>query len=161
MKNILSYVGIFILFGLVLLPPILRLTLPDKDKIDNQIDRSNYILSCSNERFIIYTSYEEEKVKMIVIKKIYTQEEIENKDNINDLLNPDAIVPKYKDISDLFEKIKTNKSLTFEVIDGDGEVLSIDYSVDEHKDLGVDNLIQKMSDQQKYYEKIDFTCSIR
>lgn len=168
MKNIMRYIGIIILLGLILFPPILRLTLPEKKEEEKTIDQNSYILSCSNQRFIVNTSYEEEKIKMLVLKKIYTQQEIdkrrrldENVENLDEqLLDPNTVVVKYQDIVDIFEDIKNKTSIKYDVVD-DGEVISIDYSISDHKELEIDKLTQSMSNQQLYYEKLDFSCTIK
>lgn len=168
MKNIMRYMGIIILLGLILFPPILRLTLPEKKEEEKTIDQNSYILSCSNQRFIVNTSYEEEKIKMLVLKKIYTQQEIdkrrrldENVENLDEqLLDPNTVVVKYQDIVDIFEDIKNKTSIKYDVVD-DGEVISIDYSISDHKELEIDKLTQSMSNQQLYYEKLDFSCTIK
>lgn len=168
MKNILSYIGILVLLGLVLFPPILRIVLPEKTKEEKKIDRNSYILSCSNQKFTINTSYEEEKIKMIVIKNKFTQEEIDKRKNLDEnienldeqLLDDDTALLKYKEIVDLFDEIKNKTTVTYNVM-SDGEIVSIDYSVDEHKELEIDKLTQSMNRQQMYYEKLDFSCSIK
>ncbi len=168
MKNVLSYIGIILLLGLVLLPPILRMSLPKKNDEDQQIDRKSYILSCSNQEFTINTSYDQEKINMIVIKKIFTQEEIDKRKNIDEnienldeqLLDSDTIVLKYQEIVDMFDNLK-NKSTVIYNVDDNGEVVSIDFSYDQHKELEINKLTQKMDAQQIYYEKLDFACTIK
>ena len=168
MKNVLCYTGIILLLGLFLFPPILRLTLPERKEEDKKIDMNNYILSCSNQRFVINTSYEQEKIKMIVIKKIYTKEEIDRKKHLDEnienldeqLLDPDTYVTKYQEIVKLYDDIKDKTTINHE-ISNDGEVVSIDFSVNDHKELEINKITQPLESQQKFYERLDFVCTLK
>ena len=168
MKNVLCWFGIIVLLGLVLFPPILRLVLPNKEEIEKKVERTNYVLACSNQRFIINTSYENNKVKMIIMKKLFTQQEKdkrkqidENIENIDEqLIDPDTKSVKYQEINDIFEKIKNQTTIIHNVLD-DGEVISIDFSILEHNELEINKMIQEINEQQLFYENIDFSCVIR
>lgn len=168
MKKILCYLGIIILFCLVIFPPVLRLTLPDKIKEEKKDEKSNYILSCSNSRFIINTSYENKIIKMIIIKMKYTEQEIDKRKQLdesignidNQLLDSNTNGEKYQDIIDIFQNIKDKTTVTHETIE-DGEIILIDYSVNDHKELKIDKISQEIEEQQKYYEKIGFSCTVK
>lgn len=168
MKNVLCWFGIIIILALVVFPPVLRLTLPKKTETEKIIETRNYVLACTNPRFIINTSYEDDVVKMIVMKKIYTEQEKdkrkkidENIENLDEqLLDPDTTTVKYQDIIKIFENIKDKTSITYNVLD-DGEVITIDFSVNDHKNLPLEKLNQNMEKQQKYYERLDFSCVIK
>lgn len=144
MKKVLCLFGIVVLFVLAFLPPILRIVLPSIEEKEKEAVKGNLILSCSTDDFLINTSYENEKVKMIIIKKFFSQEGINNKNNI----------------STLFESIKEKSDIIYNVLE-DGEVVAIDFSVSEHKELGINNLTQKLEDQQLYYENQELSCIVK
>ena len=147
MKKLLCYLGILILLGLVLLPPTLRIVLSPKEEKEKTIVESSKILSCSNDILITKTKYDNEKISMIVIKKIISDEE-------------DKDTSKSNDVIKTFESIKNNGNITYNILE-DGEVISIDYTVTNHDDLAISNITQNIEDQQLYYENQGLTCSIR
>ena len=168
MKNVLCYFGIIILLGLALLPPILRIVLPLKEKEEKKEIISNMILSCSNNSFIVNTSYIDEKTNMIIMKKLLTgdsegnnNESNQSFDNLNDeLLDSDTKSDKSADIIKLFDDIKNKNDVIYRALD-DGEVLSIDFSVSDHKELKIDNLVQDVEKQKLFYEQNDLKCVIK
>ena len=129
MKKVLCYFGILILLGLVLMPPMLRITLPKENKEDKNEVVSSRLLSCQNEELIIKQSYENNKVKMIVIKKLL----VENDEYI-----------KSKELIRIFDSIKENSNITYNKLE-DGEVISIDFSISEHNDLNINSMTQEIS----------------
>ena len=66
MKKLLCFLGIILLLFLAVLPPVLRIVLPDMGEEENEVVHENVILNCSNESYIANTSYQNEKVMMIV-----------------------------------------------------------------------------------------------
>ncbi len=168
MKKVLCYLGIFVLLGLALLPPILRIALPNVEETKETIVISSKILSCSNDVFLANTSYENEKVKMIILKKLFSKEEIERRKGLQEGLDDEEAQVleleteslKSKELNDLFESIKEKSDILHNVLE-DGEIVSIDFSVSEHKDLKIDDITQKMEEQQLYYENQELTCIIK
>lgn len=148
MKKLLCYLGILVLFILAFLPPALRIFLPDKgeEKKDEEvIERS--VLSCSSDTFITNTSYENNKIQMILVKKL------------NQVDNPESI----DDTSELglsFEDLKKQGDIVYTETD-DGEVIQIDFSVTTHDYLSIKNLTKGILDQKTYYEQQGLTCTIR
>ncbi len=159
MKKFLCFFGIFALLFLVLLPPSLRAFLPkkDDDKDNQEVVRRN--LRCSNKRFIIGTSYDNDKIRAIVFKRFDVTEEP------TDSSNPDTSEPTdttevsdNSELNSLFQtlKVQIGKVTTQE----DGEVVTIDFSVSNHEDLSIDKLNKGIEEQQKYYEQQGLTCSV-
>ncbi len=147
MKKLLCYLGIIILLGLILFPILLRLFLPDKieEKELKVIERM--VLSCSSDKYITSTSYDGDKVNMIIIKKL-KQEEIEENN-----------VDRSDNILSIFESLKDKNDILYKELD-DGEVISIDYTLSEHKDLEIENLKNKVDVQKSFYEDLGLTCTI-
>ena len=147
MKKLLCYVGIIVLLGLVLFPPILRITLPDKKKVKKQEVITSNILSCQNDLFVIKSRYENKKVKMIVIKKMLLNEEDSNISN------------KSSNLIKIFDKLKENNNVVINSLD-DGDVILIDFSVSEPKTFNINYLTQDLDEQKLYYENEQLVCSI-
>ena len=146
MKKLLCYVGIIVLLGLVLFPPILRITLPDKKKVKKQEVITSNILSCQNDLFVVKASYENKKVKMIVIKKLLLEEDNNSDKSIN--------------LMQAFNKSKENSNVIVNSLD-DGEVISIDFSVSDPETFNISYLTQDLDEQKSYYENEQLVCSIR
>lgn len=149
MKKLLCFLGIIILLSLVLFPPILRIILPDKDKIEEHKAIERLTLSCSNESFITSTLYDGDKITMIIMKKINSKDDEKvNKNTVgNDLLMS-------------FETLKDKGDIIYNQLE-DGEVISIDFSVSEHKSLDLTKFKNNVENQQKYYEEQNLVCTIR
>ena len=101
-------------------------------------------------------------------KKIFTKIEIDRRKNLDEnienldeqLLDPDTYDVSYKDIAKIFEDIKDKTTIVHDVSD-EGETISIDFSVNDHKELEINKLTQSMDSQQKYYERLDFICTVK
>ena len=142
MKNILCYLGIIILLGLILLPPILRIVLPDKEKIEI-VEKIEYInLSCNNDEYLTNTSYTNDKINMIIIKKF---NQVEQNSNTGE------------EFIQIFESLK-DKSTVVHTVSEDGEVLTIDFSLSDNKGLNIAKLTKNASEQKEFYESQKLTC---
>ena len=150
MKKLLCFLGILVLLFLVLLPPALRIFLP-KEKEENvatTIVRKN--LRCSNDKYIIGTSYDNENIKSIVIKKFITNDQEENS---NQESNAET------EIDQIFTTLK--KELPSGVsTQEDGEAITIDFSVEDNLDLSIKKLNRSIEVQKSYYENQNMVCTI-
>ena len=118
MKKILCYLGIIILLCLTLLPPVLRIMLPDKDQVKEEIIIKNQILSCEGERFITKTIYDNTKIQMIVIKRLNpVSSNVENEDT-------SSVLTSELDI--IIDSLKNESGVTYNILE-DGDVLGIDF----------------------------------
>ena len=166
MKNVLCYFGIIILLGLILMPPILRIVRPKEEQKAEELIKKNRILACSNELFVINTSYEGDDVYMVVIKKLFSKEEMKTRQNASEeettsSKKSTSNSTKSLAIEGMFMKLKENQNVTDTVLD-DGEVLSVDFSLaSSNNNLGIDNINLKIEEQQLYYEKQNLSCLIK
>ena len=149
MKKLLCILGILILFGLAILPPVLRVLLPDQisENKEKEIERVN--LTCSNTSYITSTSYDGEEIKMIILKHL-------NNEYSEDIIEEET----KKELIDLFEDLKTKGAVLYKEV-SDGEVISIDFSVSDNKKLNLINLTQDIENQKKYYESQNLECMIK
>ena len=147
MKKILCYLGIIILLALVLFPPILRIVLTDQEEEEEVIVVERIILSCSNEEFIASTMYDNDKISMIALKKV-------NVDNI------EGETITGEELISLFDTVKNKGDVVYHAVD-DGETVSIDFSLSEHKNLDIDLLTNNLENQKEFYEQQNLTCMIR
>lgn len=146
MKNILCYLGIILLIALILFPPILRITLPDREKIKQVVTEERIILSCSNSEYIANTSYNNQNIEMIAIKKIINE-------NIEDSITGDKFVKVY-------DSLREKGDVVLETTD-DGEILKIDFSVSDNKGLNLVDLTKNVDEQKIFYEEQNFSCIVR
>ena len=143
MKKLLCYLGILVLLGLVLMPPILRITLPKNKETEKTSVVESKILSCSNDELIIKASYENDKVKMIVMKKM----------NVEEKNKSEALIK-------VFDEIKNNGNISYNKVE-DGEVISIDFSISNHNDLNINTLTEPIESQKILYENQQLNCTIQ
>ena len=159
MKKLLCYLGIIILLALILFPPMLRILLPDQEEVKEDVKIERIVLSCSNDEYITNTSYDNDKVNMIIIKKIdkmIEDDEIEDEDTLDEAqesLTGDELVK-------IFEELKDKSDVLYNKVD-DGEVISIDYTLSEHPNLEITELINTPELQQEFYEEQNLACVIR
>lgn len=152
MKKVLCYLGIIILLGLTFLPPVLRMFLPDKDEIKEEVILKHQLLSCESDRFITRTSYENGSIQMIVIKRFLQSENLEGETETSEdipTLELDVIIDDLKDES----------TLTYNLLE-DGDVLGIDFSLDNHGKLDLSQITKTIDEQKTYYESQNLTCRI-
>ena len=164
MKKILCFLGIILLLFLAVLPPILRIILPDKMEEEKEIVHENVVLNCSNESYIANTSYQNEKVMMIIFKQLYptdsntndNQEDptIENEEDTSNLEQSNI-----EELDEAFEDLKTESNITYNVLE-DGEVIEIDFTVSNHETLNLTKFTNNLADQRAYYENLGLTCLV-
>ena len=171
MKNFLCYIGIVILVILIILPPALRIFLPEekeKEKIEPKLVIKS--LNCTGVNYVTGTSYENDEVKMIVLKKIIssddenqdentdnqeTQDETKEEDSYN---NPDSSERK-TEFEAVFTRLSEDSRITKSNLN-DGIALKIDFSISNNLDLDIKDLTKPINDQLIYYENLGLTCSI-
>lgn len=164
MKKILCFLGIILLLFLAALPPILRIILPDKMEEEKEIVHENVVLNCSNESYIANTSYQNEKVMMIIFKQLYPTDSNTNDDqedptieNEEDTSNLEQ--SNIEELDEAFEDLKTESNITYNVLE-DGEVIEIDFTVSNHETLNLTKFTNNLADQRAYYENLGLTCLV-
>ena len=164
MKKILCFLGIILLLFLAALPPILRIILPDKMEEEKEIVHENVVLNCSNESYIANTSYQNEKVMMIIFKQLYPTDSNTNDDqedptieNEEDTSNLEQ--SNIEELDEAFEDLKTESNITYNVLE-DGEVIEIDFTVSNHETLNLTKFTNNLADQRAYYENLGLTCIV-
>jgi len=173
MKKILCYLGILVLFGLAFLPPLLRTFLKDPGENKEPVKIENIILFCTSDSYVITTSYENDEVKKIAIKKIIANSETgDSEDLVTDDgnispsdENPDNQIENNEDLLKneldvVFHELKQNKDLIHNTLE-DGEVIGIDFSTSSYDTLDIKNLTKTPEEQKTYYENLELTCVIR
>lgn len=164
MKKILCFLGIILLLFLAALPPILRIILPDKMEEEKEIVHENVVLNCSNESYIANTSYQDEKVMMIIFKQLYPTDSNTNDDqedptieNEEDTSNLEQ--SNIEELDEAFEDLKTESNITYNVLE-DGEVIEIDFTISNHETLNLTKFTNNLADQRAYYENLGLTCLV-
>ena len=164
MKKILCFLGIILLLFLAALPPILRIILPDIEEEKKEIVHENVILNCSNESYIANTSYQDEKVMMIIFKQLYPTDSNTNDDqedptieNEEDTSNLEQ--SNIEELDEAFEDLKTESNITYNVLE-DGEVIEIDFTISNHETLNLTKFTNNLTDQRAYYENLGLTCLV-
>lgn len=164
MKKILCFLGIIFLLFLAALPPILRIILPDMGEEENEVVHENVVLNCSNESYIANTSYQDEKVMMIIFKQLYPTDSNTNDDqedptieNEEDTSNLEQ--SNIEELDEAFEDLKTESNITYNVLE-DGEVIEIDFTVSNHETLNLTKFTNNLADQRAYYENLGLTCLV-
>ena len=164
MKKILCFLGIILLLFLAALQPILRIILPDKMEEEKEIVHENVVLNCSNESYIANTSYQNEKVMMIIFKQLYPTDSNTNDDqedptieNEEDTSNLEQ--SNIEELDEAFEDLKTESNITYNVLE-DGEVIEIDFTISNHETLNLTKFTNNLADQRAYYENLGLTCLV-
>ena len=145
----MCYLGILVLFSLAILPPALRMFLPDKGEEKKEEIPERSVLYCSSNKFITNTSYENNKIQMILLKKINQVSE-NNGETIDD---KSELILKFQDLKDKSTIIYTETE--------DGGVIQIDFSISNNDNLDIKSLTKKIEEQKKYYEQQGLNCLIR
>ena len=155
MKRLLCYLGILVLFCLTLLPPILRITLPDysEEKTEETIVVTT-ILSCTSDDFIVNTSYENENIRMIVMKKMNEVENLPDDDSDTQIEETE------NELLTTFLDLKTKGGVTNNILE-DGEVIALDFKLYTFENLNLTKFTKKIQEQQTYYESQGLTCITR
>lgn len=141
MKKILCYLGIIFLFILTFLPPLLRFTLKDKDLKEEDEIIKNISLVCSSPYYVTNTNYQDNKINMLVIKKMKVE-----RDRI--------------ELDDIFTSLVKSNNAIYKELE-DGEVISLDFSIYTHEKLNIDSLTKDVLSQKEYYEQLGLTCLTR
>lgn len=172
MKKLLCYVGILLLLFLVVLPPLLRRLLPDMGEEEPaKKEEERMLLTCSNENFVINTSYENSQIQMIVLKKLSSnQEQTDNVDSNDENTSSDNKLDvddskenqteNESELSLAFDDLKTKGDITYKQLE-DGEVIGIDFSVSNHEKLNLASFTKPIDEQKIYYENQELSCTIR
>ena len=158
MKKLLCYLGIILLFGLVLFPPILRIVLPEKNEENKSEVVERKILSCSNKEYITSTSYDNQNINMIIIKKLNQNDEVETENNTEEIDESNNTTGK--EFIDIFESLKYKSTVVYNVLE-DGEVLSIDFTLSDNKELNLTSLTKEIEEQKEFYENQNLSCIIK
>lgn len=154
MKKILCFLCLILLLVLIALPPLLRsLIKDDTNNTNEEIQVKNTILSCSDNNYILKTSYKNDIISMIVAKKsIVKDDNIENKeDDIEE-------TPK-SSFDSQFEFLKEIPLISYKELE-DGDVVALDFSIYDFKEYDLSNFIKTKQEQKNYYESLGFTCTI-
>jgi len=173
MKKILCFLGIILLLFLAALPPILRIILPDKMEEEKEIVHENVVLNCSNESYIANTSYQDEKVMMIIFKQLYPTDSNTNNDqedttiiedeedtsleNEEDILEQEPTT--IEELDQAFADLKNKSNVIYNSLE-DGEVIEIDFTISNHETLNLTKFTNNLADQRAYYENLGLTCLV-
>ena len=145
MKKIFCFLGIIVLLGLAFLPPILRFVLPERNEEEEEINHETVILTCSSDRYITNTSYEDARIKMIVLKQLKKDLNTSNEDE------------NILELDQAFTDLKTKSNVIYNILE-DGEVIGIDFTLSNHETLNLVKFTKPLTDQKAYYESLGLTC---
>ena len=131
---------------------------------EKEIVHENVVLNCSNESYIANTSYQNEKVMMIIFKQLYPTDSNTNDDqedptieNEEDTSNLEQ--SNIEELDEAFEDLKTESNITYNVLE-DGEVIEIDFTISNHETLNLTKFTNNLADQRAYYENLGLTCLV-
>ena len=179
MKKLLCFLGILILLFLLVLPPVLRVVLPDQ-KIEQKETNINTTLSCTSSEYVINTVYKNSKVDIVIIKKInnnsQSDQNIENNEETNteenqidqntennEGTNTEENQNTEEDTSPLgklFSELKTNDLIVYNQLE-DVEVIKIDFSIYTYDEIDLSLINKPIAEQKTYYESQNFICLFR
>ena len=156
MKKALCFMGILILLFLALLPPALRLFLPDKETEIIEEETKKQLLVCKSERFGISTSYDNNKVDRIIFKrfKLLSDDTTEVEDADDTTINNNT------PLDEAFDNIKTDTTITYNDLE-ESESISIDFDIYDHKELDLSLLNKSLEEEKTYYESQGLTCTVK
>ena len=149
MKKLLCFLGIIIIIFLVLLPPMLRIFLKDKDEKSStfEVEITSYLLYCTNEEFVVINTYEEDKTTLINIKRlIQDDEEYEYQTGSG--------------ITNFFDNIKALGDSSYQKMN-DGELITINTSNFNNSNISIKNFTNEAVLQKTYYQNQGLNCEIR
>ena len=131
---------------------------------ENEVVHENVVLNCSNESYIANTSYQNEKVMMMIFKQLYPTDSNTNDDqedptieNEEDTSNLEQ--SNIEELDEAFEDLKTESNITYNVLE-DGEVIEIDFTISNHETLNLTKFTNNLADQRAYYENLGLTCLV-
>lgn len=156
MKKALCFMGILILLFLALLPPALRLFLPDKEAEIIEEETKKQLLVCKSERFGISTSYDNNEVDRIIFKrfKLLSDDTTEVEDT------EDMTINNNTPLDEAFDNIKTDTTITYNDLE-ESESISIDFDIYDHKELDLSLLNKSLEEEKTYYESQGLTCTVK
>ena len=182
MKKLLCYLGVLLLLGLAVLPPALRMFLPEsKENEEEQILNESVLLFCKNDKYEVSTTYETNKINMIAFKKYKDMNEIEsddeliNQDDINDDLENDENeledksenneniqdnIVEETELDKIFNYLKNSENIIYNNL-SDSEAVGLDFNSNNYENLDLTNLKKNYEEQKTYYETKGLTCTIR
>lgn len=156
MKKILCYLGILVLLGLTILPPMLRVFMPDQGEEEEEVVKIESVaLACTSDKYMVNTNYKNNKVQMIVIKKIINIDESNTEETEESSEN---VIETEMDMT--FQALKEYGDIVYNVLN-DGEAIKLDFSISNHEKLNLSTLTKLPEDQKTYYESQGLTCIIR
>ena len=180
MKNFLCYLGIIVLIVLIALPPVLRLTLKaEGEEEEEEVHVVRKTLSCDSDSYLTRTSYENDEVKSVTIKKIEVKEENETSDNqdiTNNQENQDNTTspndeetqspnetPDNKEeeteFDKLFNTLKEDSRVVKQEVE-DGVIIKLDFTTSDYNGLLISDLIKSADEEKIYYENQKMICNI-
>lgn len=165
MKKLLCYLGILLLLCLAILPPVLRIFMPNQGEVEEEpVLNESILLSCKNDKYETSTNYENNKVQMIAIKKIKDTNESDLIDDgtRTNQENTDNVIENTEEteLDRVFNSLKNANNIIYNDLEG-AEVIGIDFSIYNHEDLDLEKLTKSHEKQKTYYESQGLTCTIR
>lgn len=158
MKKLLCYLGILILLGLAILPLALRMFLPDyEEKEEASVLNESILLICKNEKYEVNATYEASKINMFAIKKYKNKNEVESNDK---LINQEDSNKKETELDRMFKYLKNANNIIYSDLET-AEVIGIDFSIYDHKELDLGKITKSSEEQKTYYETQGLTCTVR
>ena len=152
MKKLLCVFGIIGLLFLILFPPMLKILLPDVNENDKEVVEVKKVsLMCTSDNFATSTTYSNDKINMIIIKKIVKSND-ENLDEASSEIE-EGLLPK------IFNGLKDSDEINLKELE-DGEAISIDFNENDHSNLDINDLTQKIENQKSFYEQEGLNCSV-
>ena len=114
------------------------------------------LLVCKSDRFGISTSYDNNEVDRIIFKrfKLLSDDTTEVEDADDTTINNNT------PLDEAFDNIKTDTTITYNEQE-DGEVISIDFDIYDHKELDLSLLNKSLEEEKTYYESQGLTCTFR
>lgn len=160
MKKILLVFAMIILIVLLFLPFALRILLPDLEEQQQEVASLKYLV-CNNQNYTIRTNYDNNKVKMIVIRKNYLNTNDDNSQPIDeDLTNTQPENLTNPTLDKIFETLKNDSAVVYNQIE-EGETILLDLSVSTYPNLNLSNITQSPTNQKSFYEQSGLNCIIR
>ncbi len=189
MKNVLCYLGIIFLLFLIVLPPVLRIVLNDKEEEVEEAPIVRKTLSCDSDIYLTRSSYENDVIKTVIIKKIEVKEDTETSDSKditdneeesgtdnrgNQESQDEESVPdtnetpspnenpdneEKTEFDKIFDKLSKDSQILKQEAE-DGLIVQLDFSASDYNGLLLDDLRKNIDEEKIYYESQKMTCSI-
>lgn len=177
MKNFLCYLGIIVLIVLIALPPVLRLTLKDEgEEEEEEVHVVRKTLSCDSDNYLTRTSYENDEITAVTIKKIETkidtetnenEESTDNQDDTTSSDNEETQSPnetpenqeEETEFDKLFNTLKEDSRVVKQEVE-DGVIIKLDFTTSDYNGLLISDLIKSADEEKIYYENQKMICNI-